>query len=183
MTNRNIIINQALLLIGEEMIASEDDGSKNSDIASELIDLCIETALSEHDWLFARVRVTISAVNTAPPFGYKNRFLLPTNYNHIVVEEDDEYEYREEGGYILTDKEELELLYVSNITNLNLFPPKFTDAVVTLLASKIAYAITGTPGLGGSLEQLYEKRIYKAKMCNSNSIGIAPDDDSWIEER
>ena len=183
MTNRTTIINKSLLLIGEEMISSEGDGSKNSDIASELIDICIETALSEHDWLFARKRVIVALSAETPPFGYEYKFLLPDDFNHIVVEDGDEFVFREEGGYLLSESDELELLYVANITNLELFPPKFEDAVVTLLASKMAYAITGSPQVAAGMEQLYEKRLVKAKWTNAGAMGTVPEDDTWVEDR
>ena len=184
MVNRNTIINQALLLIGEEMVAAEGDGSKNSDIASELFDLTLETALSEHDWSFARARKTLPLMSTGPEFGYESRFLLPDDYNHIIIEPEGDFDYRIEGGYLLADIEALDLLYIANITNLNLLSAKFVDAVVTLLASKIAYAITGSPQLAGQMEQLYDKRIGKAKMFNESNIGYEESEvDTWVEDR
>lgn len=173
----------ALLLVGEEQIASEDDGSKLADVASTFIDLCIETAISEDDWMFARKRTSLSALTTVPAFGFSAAFELPPDYNHIYIEEGSEFEYREEGHTILADAETLDLIYIANISDVNLFKPKFLDAVVTLLASKIAYSASANLQLAATLEQLYEKRLLKAKTENSKGYGIIPETDTWIEDR
>ena len=183
MASRTDIINMALLLIGQEMISSEDEGSKTSDVASALLDLCIETAISEDDWSFAKKRVKLSPLSETPLFGYDNGFLLPSDYNHIYIEEGDEFDFREEGNVIYANVDTLDMIYIANIEDLNLFKPKFTDAVVTLLAAKIAYAISGSTSLPAQLEQLYEKRLAKARAENTRGYGLIPETDTWIEDR
>jgi len=176
------IKNKAILIIGNEVI-TDGDGSKLSDIADELYPLCLETALSEHNWTFAIKRVILSAAVETPPFGYTSKFLLPSDFNHIVVEEDDEYVFREEEGYLLADTDSINLVYVSNSFNVTKMKSKFEDAVVTLLASKMAYAIVGSGKLAFDLEGLFEKRLAKAKLQNSAGIGYKDEDVSWVEDR
>jgi len=185
MANRNQIINMALLLIGEEMMASEDDHTKSSDIAAEFLDLCIETALSENDWTFARKRVILGATSITPVFGYEYQFQLPSDYNHIIeVDGDTDGDFREESGFILYANNTMELFYVCYNKDYALLPPKFVDAVVTLLASKIAYAVVGSGKISNDLEQLYEKRMAKAKFTDVKGTGlITEDEDLWDEER
>ena len=184
MADKLEIANMAIMMLGEEPLSSMEDGTKVADMADAFFDVCLETALSEHDWTFARKRTTLSSDTTVPAFGYSARFLLPSDYNHMVREmTDEEYEFREENGYILADQETIQLIYIANITNLNVLRPKFVDALASLLASYIAYGIKADSNTAERFRSLYEMKIQKAKGQDGSGVGIDEALDDWVGDR
>jgi len=184
MANRTEIINMAILLIGELPISDPEEDNKASNAADVWFQQCLESALTEHDWTFARKRATLSPSTEAPVFGYSTKFPVPADYNHIVIEEtDEEIDFREELGHLHYDAETMDIIYISNSVELELLKPKFVDAFAELLASKIIYVMTASDKLMIAREQLYEKRLQKAKGFDGAGIGLVEERDSWDEDR
>ncbi len=183
------IVNMAILTIGELTIVNLGEDNKAANIADAFFQQSLESVLSEHNWTFARKRVVVSPDVTAPAFGYSARFALPADYNHIVLEETDTQEdFREEYGFIHSDSEELNLVYISNLVaadggELPLMTPKFVDALVLFLAARMIYAMTSNEKMLATLEQLYERSLQKAKAADSIGIGLVEDPDLWDEDR
>jgi len=184
MANELEIKNMAILLVGELPLSDPDEQNKVSTAADTFFKQCLESALSEHNWTFARKRATLSADINEPAFGYSTRFAIPADYNHIVIEDtDEEIDFREESGYLYYNGETMNIVYISNTVELRLLKPKFVDALAELLASKITYVMTSSEKMMVTREQLYEKRLQKAKGQDSEGIGLIQDSDSWDEDR
>ena len=190
MSNKLEIINMALRLAGEEQIADIDDTSKPATTAKAFWLLCISSLTSRYDWSFSIKRVTLSPDETAPDFGYTARFLLPDDFNHIVVNiigdegEEEEFDYRIEGEYIQYSADSLELRYSANITDVINMAAMATEALSYLLASKIVSALSSSPEkINSYLENIYESRLALAKTQDPVSIGIEYTIEEWGDTR
>lgn len=184
MADKITIVNSALLKISEEPINSLDDNTKSSTIVSILWDIVLESLLSEHEWSFAKKRVTISPDTTTPSFGYSLRFGLPADYNHLVsIDSETEVDYVIEGRYILSNTESINLVYIANITDPTVMTGKFTLAFILILAANIAYALNGNTKEAQYIEQLGIAELEKAKMEDKTEIGLEYPGEPWEENR
>jgi hypothetical protein len=189
MPNKLNIINMALLLAGEEQIADIDDDSKPANTAKAFWDLCLQSLISRHDWSWSIKRVTLSPDTEAPDFGYTAKFLLPDDFNHIVINiiddpEEEEFDYRIEGEFLHYSSDTLELRYSANITNVIILSAMASEALTYLLAAKIAAALSSSPEKPNVyLGNVYENRLSLAVTQDPVGIGILYSVESWPDTR
>lgn len=189
MPNRTNITNMALLLAGEEQITDLDDVSKPANTAKAFWDLCVSSLTERHDWSWSIKRIILSPDAIDPEFGYTAKFLLPDDYNHIVVnivgeEGEEEFDYRVEGEYIHYSADTLELRYSANITNITIMSAAAADALSYLLASKIASSLSSSPEkITPYLEGIYENKVAFAITKDPVGIGLEYDVVSWPDSR
>ncbi|MDA3886150.1 MAG: hypothetical protein PF638_11210 [Candidatus Delongbacteria bacterium] len=189
MPNKTDIINIALLLAGEEEIADLDDTSKPATTAKVFWDLCLESLISRADWSWAVSLVTLAPDTTPPEFGYTQRFLLPDDFNHIVINiiedpEEEEFDFRIFGEYLHFSGDSLELKYCSNITNVINMGPMAAEALSYLLASKIASALSSSPEKPNAyFESLYNGRLALAIVQDPVAMGITYNTTAWSDTR
>ncbi len=114
-------------------------------------------ALRRHPWNFAGKRIILAPDATDPLFGWSKQFTLPADYirvmhlNESVLVLDTPIPqklYTVEGGKIKIggitsqDTTQLNLVYVSNFTNVPQMDPAFIDYFAALLAQKTAFKLT-----------------------------------------
>ena len=152
------ITNLALGKIGANTITALDD--------EELIRPTYQQALREilraHDWNFATTRKALPTSSATVPYEAAVRYeaAVPSDWIRTVavmcqgrfLEAE---EYRMEGGYIRSAVSSVTLVYVSANVAVSTFPPDFTEALSTLLASKLASTLLKSPGLMAELKNAY----------------------------
>lgn len=114
-------------------------------------------ALRRHPWNFAGKRAILAADATAPLFGFSSAFVLPSDYirimylNESVINLDSPVPPRDftvENDRILIGTirgitaTQVQLIYVSDFTNVPKMDPSFISYFVNLLSQKLAYKVT-----------------------------------------
>lgn len=144
------ICNLALSNLGEG--ASIGDFNEVSVLAAKCrghYDIERQALLSSHLWRFAKKRATLSALGTAPAFGWAFAYSLPNNCLRVWTLNGDEArmpdaEWEIEGQAILTDATVADIVYIQDLTDVTLFPPLFVKAFALSLAASICVEITNS---------------------------------------
>ena len=171
MTSRHSIINQALLLLGQDLVADPQAESVTARLAASVYDDALAEALALHPWSFAVRAVTLQR-RTEPPADrrFANAFALPADMARIVQVEHigqaahgaDLYAaanslpvaaYAVQGQSLLCNAADVQLLYVPCAVDEACMPPAFRLLLAYLLALRLAYKLTGDAALVRQLAQ------------------------------
>jgi len=170
MASKTSIANGALVKLGQDLITSiTDTNNKAARICNERIDNCKEIVLNTSYFHGSIKRTKLAALTTVPAFKFSNEFQLPTDCLKLVTVDPENKDtfYSLEGGKILFDGTELEIIYVSNIEDFNLLDPLVNEAISACLAYDIAYLITNDNQTSERMQQLYERTMQKAISANN----------------
>lgn len=168
MTTEVSICNQALGWLGEGFITSLDDDSKAAELCKlnypELRNAVLEAA----NWTFASKRFELPKTDPPPPYGYANRYRLPSEVLRVIeVNKIDYYDptrdWQKEGDSIVTNDNECRTRCIVQITDPTLFSPLFVQALAQRLAADLAVPITQSRALQGDHWQLYTAKMREAK--------------------
>ena len=192
------IANMALSHIGaRSKIESFDESSIEAEQTSLWYDHCRLQTLEASDWNFARKRVTLALHSEAAPEGvWAYRYQYPSDCiaarripNPLGPSADQvpfEIEINNTGEVktILTNLENAELVYTKDVESPTLFSTYFVDAISHLLASYIAYSLTGTRNIKADELNIYSAMLRMAAANNANEQAEAPPKDApWITGR
>lgn len=137
------ISSNALLMLGAQAISSLTEDTDRARLVNSLYGMVRDDLLRNHPWNSCIRRVSLAPEATPPAFGYPYAFVLPTDWLRTLAvgEDDDEVDYRHEGGRILSHENPLLLRYVANR------PESFWDAglvqcMTLALSARLAYPIT-----------------------------------------
>ena len=158
------ICNIALGRIGQNRIMSLDDASPAARYCRLFYEPTRDEVLRSHPWNFAKKRVKLSKLADAPAFGWANAFQLPADcLRPIRVNQWEPYEaddnYVIEGDQILTDQDEVELLYIAQIEDTSLFDSLFVKALSVQLAAVLVTTLTGSREQGNLFVQEFQSII------------------------
>lgn len=143
------IANIALSFIGADAVVvslSPPDGSVESGHCARFLPLARRSALSAHDWSFARKRVDLAElVNDSTEWLYKyqvpsdclrpRRVLSATSLGYPERGASD---YEIEGNALYTNQASATLLYTRDVTDTTRYPADFETALGMLLAAYLA---------------------------------------------
>lgn len=167
-SSKAAIFNMALTLLGQEPISDPDSSDDaRAIVLRQTYDICRQALLEEHLWNFALERTVLALDSTSPEFEYTNRFELPANCIRVVKMYDTPEQYKEEGNFVLSDTDSLNLIYVKNITDVTYFPALFTKVLAYDLAISCEYKITNNQNLQNSLIAQRQQALIKAKMVDA----------------
>ena len=172
MTSRHSIINQALLLLGQDLVADPQAESVTARLAASVYDDALAEALALHPWSFAVRAVTLQR-RTEPPADrrFANAFALPADMARIVQVEHPTpctgphtdlfaaaqslpvAAYAVQGQSLLCNAADVQLLYVPCAVDEACMPPAFRLLLAYLLALRLAYKLTGDAALVRQLVQ------------------------------
>ena len=179
------IINRALTKIGGEPIISRSDDSKRARTCNRHFDDTRDVALAAHPWNFAIRRASLAALADSPAWGFAAQYQLPQDTLRLI-EIDGVEDYRVEGRRILTNAgAPLNILYIGRITDTAQYAPAFVDAFATLLASEVAFDLTGSRTLADTLRTAFERGLPAARNADAQESVVQPRDfdGSWLEVR
>lgn len=143
------ICNNALGRIGAARIMDiDDEDSKGARICKNAYEIQLRELLRLAPWNFAKDRVQLAELTTAPAFGWAKQFQLPTSFirlvqfNDLEAWQDDPSDFFEiEGRVLLTDEDTARIEFIKFVDDPNQYDALFTKALIVLLASEIAIPI------------------------------------------
>lgn len=161
------ICNLALVKLGNIRISDLNDGSVNANLCKDYYDFCRQMILQERQWSFAIRRVNLAKSTVDPAFTYAYAFPLPADCLRVIaINPEDEWtpgdDFTIEANSILTNEDDVNLIYVRDVEDTSEFPALFTEALAALLASKLAGNITDNPNIVQNMIQEYQFSLSKA---------------------
>lgn len=169
-TSETQLCNNALLRLGANTISSLTDGTVEANICNQVYAITRDSLLRMHFWNFAIVRDSIAADVTAPAFEYSAYYTLPSDFIRVYKLYNQSSEYKIEAQKIAINQSgELEIAYVARITDVTKFDELFSEALVLMLAVKIARRVGGTGFDTTDLKQELQLRLAEAKMVDAQS--------------
>lgn len=172
---KTAIFNKAIVVLGSrESLLSPDETIPSAQSLTALWDIARRSALCLHPWNFAVQRVKLQREKTAPAFGYAYRYKRPTELlRWLPWDTDDPYHFdgEEEGGYFLTDEEELYIRFVGEHTEIEQWSPLFVDVLAHTLAVEYCEAKTGLKGLRTALLEAREELLRQARKADGLATG------------
>jgi hypothetical protein len=183
-TSETEIGNYALGLIGAARIDSFSDNSEEARLCNLYYTMVLEEFLSEHPWNFAQKRVDLSQTATTPVFGFDYEYQLPTDCLR-VLKISTSYDYKIEEDKLLTDSNEVAILYLRT-PSVEEFSPKFVAAMGCKMAMLMSYALTKSNTLADRLEKMYERNFALARNYDAQEGGldrVEYADDEWLNAR
>lgn len=138
-------------------------------------DTCREQMLSAFNWTFAKSRFIAPQNSETPLFDYTKQFVLPSDFlqlesiylgEYITKEEID---FRIEGRNLLINTEDatLNIVYIKNLDQTELYPEYFVNALVTYLALNLSNEINAS-----------DTDLQRLKSWHDNSLIVAKSQDS-----
>lgn len=179
-TSETHIVNNALIRLGAKNITDLDtDGTHTSSTMVQLYAPTRDALLRQHFWNFAVKRVSLAEEVTPPAFEWEAQYTLPADFIRLKKLYNTDSDYAIEGSSILVNQpSELQLVYVSRITDVTAFDPLFTQVLILMLAVLAASRIAGeaykTDGLFRELGQLLaEAKIVDAQDGSADRFVIS----------
>ena len=172
------ICNQALYLLGTNVITSLADGTRTANLCNLMWYEVLDTVLRDHPWNCAIVRDELAVDATAPEYEFSYRYQLPadpyclrllgTDQDQYVDGDGKQYyEYKIEGRYILTNATTLKIKYIGRITDVAQYDSLLVSALAAKLAAELAFPITKSHSVVASMGKLYEAKLADAKAVDA----------------
>lgn len=167
------IKNRALARLGQDKITDEGATTVVPTLLRDHYDSCRLQLLRSHPWNFAMKREPLTQDNDQPAFGPRYRYVLPPGYVSVVKAAADSEGFRRidsftvEHGYLMTYSETAYLLYVFDYDDPDDWDYVFTEAVVCLLASRVAVPLGRSDLQGVLIQELEQVVLPKANLFNA----------------
>lgn len=188
MASKIEICNLAVQNLGGNYITSLSEGSEVAIECNLRYDTARRALLGMHLWNFATRRAALNRDTSTPAFNYSYQFTLPSDFLYMVMTGTEEASQGSLGIYTplnptitgfmgrnLTDKYRIEsasdglkllsnssdvnIIYIADITDTNLFSPTFTDLMARYLSMLIAYKVTGNSGERDKQYTMFQKEF------------------------
>lgn len=106
----------------------------------------------------------------------------PTDYVKLIKKSDQGAVIRMEEDKIISGSENLKIIYTFRNTDVNQYPQKFVQALVTRLAAEICFRITTSMDKTQGLFKLYQETILPSAVSIDSTTGTAdePLQDEWL---
>jgi len=178
------LINKSLTLVGANPITNIDDDTNNARVVSRVYEISLRSILSECKWNFATKRKLLADVDTDLEWYFTGESYIlqkPANCIRIFGTNDDDAMWREEGDYIITDTDNLGIIYVYYLDDPAKFPASFIEAFCDKLCSDICFMILNSSTKAESFLQKYEAvSLPKARSENAQTgVQQYVKDDAW----
>lgn len=198
MTSQVSIINKGLIVLGEQTIISVDDQNERARIMKSIYEMTRDAELRKNRWSFAMKRASLSALSTAPEWGYDYQYQLPSDCIRLdmikdsyVVPNIDNYrqqedlQYTVEGRRILTSMAApLPIRYIYRVTDTNEFDALFCESFARKLAFDACEKITQSTQKKQMVWNEYMQALRDAvKVGAIEKPPVALPDDSWMMGR
>jgi hypothetical protein len=155
------VCNAALARLGEARIFDLGEESAAGRACALNFPLARDEVLRTHWWNFATERAALVELAAEPAFGFEHAYQLPTDclrvleVNGVSGSGEPGAEWEIEGDRLLHDDAKVEIKFIKHVTDLNLFDSLALEALIVLLAAKLAPAIQG--GSTGKATELREE--------------------------
>lgn len=162
------VCNSALTMLGEDVIASLEDGSTRAVLCNQHFHKQRNAVLRRYPWNFALKRQTLAALVASPDWGYSYQYPLPSDCLRVWnVEHLARTEWKVRQGKILTDEGSCKIEYVARVTDMASWDALALDALAARLAATICVGLNAKRTLAESLWALYQAKIDEAEEIDS----------------
>lgn len=164
-TSSTEICNIALGHLGEARITSVNEDTVASRACALHYETTRDEVLRSHRWNFAQARAVLSAIAETPAFGWSYQYQLPADCLRVLEVNGSEAgdvissEFIVEGRRILTNADEVRLVYGKRVTNVSEYDALFVKVFALKLAIALTETIRGTTGKTAELMQAYERVV------------------------
>lgn len=147
--------------LGKDQITALTDNTKAAKLVNLMFDDVAQEVMAEGAWTSATTRQTLARDATAPDWGFLYRYPLPKNPKFLGMVKMNELQpgdipFAIENDYLLTDETTANIKYKMWQTDTEKWDKHMQRCVVLLLASKLAYSLTGNLKLQDALYQKYQ---------------------------
>jgi hypothetical protein len=178
------ICNGALTKVGEETIISLGEDSKAARLCNLMFDRLRDSILRAHPWNFAIKRVELAELTTTPIFGFASQFQLPTDCLRVLRTDEDQIPHQIEGRILLTDAGTVQIKYIAQITDPNLFDSLFIQALEDRIGAELAYNLSDNRALSVDMRAKYKETLKEARaMDGQEGVSDIVEADEWLNIR
>ena len=178
------ICSNALLMLGDNPIASFDEEGDRARLASNLWDSARDYVLRRHPWNCAIKRVILSPDTTPPAFDYGYQFTLPADWLRTlsVGFEGERPDYKMEasdaGNKLLMQSNVCRLRYIFRNEVPATWDVSLVFVMTRVMRGLFAYPITQSGSLEQLIEQVLREALREAKAIDGSEDEPAAMDDS-----
>ena len=193
------VCNLALAEVGDEAAqisslpaTASSDFSKEANLCAKFYDVSLKEVLRMHPWNCAKKRIKLSRLTDIPINGWSHAFAVPadcvrpleataTNTTDRMLRYSSEWVV--EGRMVLSNREDIWMLYIQGMEDLTNADPLFIKVLYTTIAAKLAYPLTQDRLLAREIQNKLESVILPdARRVNSFEGHEMPVIDSaWLE--
>lgn len=141
------VCNLALGRLGAKQITTLLEGTPNANYCSQFLGQAIEQVLGEHDWIGATKRQSLNRLGDTPAFGYAYIYALPADFIRSVEVIAGLSPYRIEEPGLLTDADEVQLVYIARPELAPAVPQYLRRAFTVRLAFLLTTPLTSSEEL------------------------------------
>lgn len=160
------ICSNALLLLGDQTIASFDEGSMRATLCSNLWPTVRDAVLRSHPWNSAMRRVALAKDTIPPDFDWVNQFSLPGDCLRVWTvgrDEDSPSLWQVEGTKLLCDDEIAYVRYIIRLSEAAAYDALLLQALTSGMAKVLAYPVTKSMTTVEAMAKLHEMDLRKAR--------------------
>lgn len=165
------LLNLALGYLGEARVDTLTQNTNSAKHGAEKMRASVEQVLRVHRWNSATERQQLQRLTEENSFGPKYSYRLPTNYIALIEingkEHDTEDDDRIEGSFLVTDEEEVEIVYVGYPSDFSVLDPALAETIAAKLAFNICRNVTGSDSDQPKMLELYERFLARAKVSDA----------------
>ena len=161
------ICNGALNQLGATTILSLTEDSKNARLCNQRYTQVRDGVFRSHPWNCLQKRVELAADTTAPAWGFKVSFTLPSDCLRLLRILDYESNYKVEGRKILSNTSSMKILYVARVTDPNEYDELLRETLSASLGADIAFAVTSNNQTAQNMYQLFQDKLRDARFVDS----------------
>lgn len=171
MSSTTDLANMALGHLGQPPLTDLNGPGPNAEACRTFFENSRKVSLRAASWNFAAERATLTADATAPLFGYRFRYPLPSDYMRMIMVNGrlsgTKLTYHKiEGQYLLSNEAIIHIVYVKDVPLTGTWPEDFCLAFSYQLASMIAPRIMAD---GGSSAVVMVRQKFEAMMLALNA--------------
>lgn len=180
------IANIALQKLGVGSISDLGQDHSGAKAVLKCYNAMRDLELSKHNWRFAVARSQLAAHVTAPAFDYARAYPLPADWLRTILPATTSLDWSMENHAglraILTNANELKLVYVKRVTDTTIFHPTFDEALACRIAHQCCEEATGSNTKKDLVREEYKDAVLEAK--KANAFFLPPRDaapDEWVQ--
>ena len=162
------LCSKALYMIGGDPITSLDDETRRANLCKAFLPDIVDAVLRAYPWNCARTRAGLARADGSPATGgdydWTYHYTLPADPYCLWVPKqlNQRLSYVIEGRKLLSDEASVTIVYICS-QEVSLFDSLLYETVAARLASELAFPITGSVTLPGTMWKLYELKLGEAR--------------------
>lgn len=165
------ICSNALRKLGDDSITSLSDNSDRARLCNNLYAEVRDELLQLRNWNFAIARTSLARLADTPAFEWSFQYQLPSDCIRVIHLQYLSEPYKVEADKLLSDAESVNVTYLKQETDPNLYAPLFVSALEARLVAELAYPITGDLNLQTTWYQIADKRLKEASYMDAVAEG------------